>query len=623
MAFLDCTTLKYVLSEYSDDARLCGLAHRLSKVLGAIEDERQQDALVELYRDAVQVVEEIAWKNGMLEADLATYQALFRELEQHLVKQSASLRHDFVIVIPVADRPLHLQQCINSIFELCRLYNYGGMEGGYFSKVCVLVADDSSQAENIERHRALCHEFVERGLRVSYYSEQDQRAQLDRLSEEDRHRLSSITGSADRPVFHHKGASITRNISCLKLLEMVEQKQRPLFYFIDSDQEFRVRLCDSKDNSDVYAINYFYHLDRLFSFSDIRVLTGKVVGDPPVSPAVMASNLLDDIIAFLSELDTHVIDHACCFHGDEHEGDNAYYHDMSELFGFSPAAAPFRYQCPIKEAHDHGDCFDYFAHNIKRFFDGEHPTRKTCYSYEPVNDSIKPARTLYTGNYVINTRGLSYFIPFANLSLRMAGPTLGRLIKSEIGPAFVSAALPMLHKRTVQSAGRSEYRAGIRHGQANVDLSAEFERQFYGDVMLFTIEKLGEHEKPEDYTADHVRQVLLETEKSLRKKYTDRHRDILIKTARVRSLLNRDNSWWTASSRMKAAMQAFNRFLADMEHNYGEQAPAYELINSDEHRRQRLAELQQAILGYADDRRNWDRVVNKTIPLNRQAADLT
>ena len=64
---------------------------------------------------------------------------------------------------------------------------------------------------------------------------------------------------------------------------------------------------------------------------------------------------------------------------------------------------------------------------------------------------------------------LRSFIPFAGLQLRIAGPVLGRLVQAGSGPAFASANLPLLHKRTEEQTGQSEFRPGIdREMAANV-----------------------------------------------------------------------------------------------------------------------------------------------------------
>ena len=53
----------------------------------------------------------------------------------------------------------------------------------------------------------------------------------------------------------------------------------------------------------------------------------------------------------------------------------------------------------------------------------------------------------------------------------MAGPVLGRLLRAALGKKFVTANLPMLHKRTVEEKGQSEYRHGIRRSDDEIDLS--------------------------------------------------------------------------------------------------------------------------------------------------------
>ena len=54
----------------------------------------------------------------------------------------------------------------------------------------------------------------------------------------------------------------------------------------------------------------------------------------------------------------------------------------------------------------------------------------------------------------------------------------------------------MLHSRTIEQTGQSEFRPGIERGHDRIDLSGEYERQFYGDVMLFSIEDLIEQGFP-------------------------------------------------------------------------------------------------------------------------------
>ena len=223
-----------------------------------------------------------------------------------------------------------------------------------------------------------------------------------------------------------------------------------------------------------------------------KLTTGAITS--PVSPAVMAGTLLEDVLALFREMATLEPDSPCSFHRASTSDDDAAYHDMAQLFGFSASGEAHRYHCDIEGAHDHAACLSRFSRRLQHFFDGEHPTRVTRYRHVDVQSSWTPARTVYTGNYVLTPETLRYFIPFAGLQLRMAGPVLGRLVQAGSGPAFASANLPLLHKRTEEETGQSEFRPGIDRAGNGADLSGEFERQYFGDVMLFTVIELVEQE---------------------------------------------------------------------------------------------------------------------------------
>ena len=91
----------------------------------------------------------------------------------------------------------------------------------------------------------------------------------------------------------------------------------------------------------------------------------------------------------------------------------------------------------------------------------------------------------------------------------MAWPVLGRHIQSSCGEAFVSANLPLLHRRTVEETGSSDFRPGVDRSALLVDLSGEFERQFFGDVMLFTVIELIAQGYPDQLPARAVIRALV------------------------------------------------------------------------------------------------------------------
>ncbi|MDD5298840.1 MAG: hypothetical protein PHU46_18225 [Rhodocyclaceae bacterium] len=565
-------------------------------------------AAIAAQKRAILEIERELWRDGLAESRLDAYQAAFRQLERLLDQQGADDRHEFVVVIPVADRPQHLRGCLDSLLELCRAFGYGGQDQGRYRKISVVVADDSNEAGHVAQNREMARHYSRLGLATTCFGPDEQIVLVDSLGQAGQNALSRILGNAPPASFGHKGQGVMRNIAYLELNEQARGERRVLFYSIDSDQEFKVKVATKHGDRDVCAVNFFFHLDEIFSTTDALVLTGKVVGDPPVSPAVMTSNFLDDVIAFLRQMAAGGAGPCRHHRADPHRQGEAAYHDMADLFGFKSEGEAYRYRCPLRGIHGDADCFDHFGSRVNSFFYGEHPTRASYYLHDAVLGTVQPARTVYAGNYVFRPEGLKYFIPFASLRLRMSGPTLGRLIKSEIGPRFVSANLPMLHKRTVSGTGQSEFRPGLSSGARAIDFGGEFERQFYGDVMLFSIERLtamGFPRLPETVigeTLATVRQEMLE-------KYNGRRQAIMEKLEQLQAILQDDQAWWNRSSAHGAALRDFEAFADNVARNFGDTSTSHLRINSEASWDAWRGELLSALCSYPEDRRLWEETL--------------
>ena len=605
--------LNHILDVYSSNPSLADLRKQLAHKTLSPSSTDDIDDIISIYQAAIPIIGTELWSAEVNGSSIKLYQQLFQEMEALIALQDKDNRHKFVIIIPVADRPKHLQSCLQSLLTLCHSFRYGGYSNQQFPKVSVIIADDTRNSANILQHKELAHHFNAQGIETIYFGLEEQQAQLARLSRNERQQLLNIVGNFDSSPFYHKGPSIMRNITYLKLREMCEVNVNLLFYFVDSDQEFQIKIQSGDEDKDVYALNYFYELDRIFSNHDINILTGKVIGDPPVSPAVMAGTFLDDIINFLNRLAATEHNHSCQFHDQPHRQEyDAAYHDMADLFGFQPAADAYPYRCSLGGEHDHAKCLADFSSKLNQFFHGEHPTRKSYFNHkEPVSD-IKPARTIYTGNYVFNAEGLNYFIPFARLRFRMAGPVLGRIIKAEIKHRFVSANLPMLHKRTVEEIGKSEFRPGINSEHNTIDLSGEFERQFFGDVMLFSMEKLITMGYPARPVEEQIIiQTLQATEQDMRQRYATKQMQIRDKLNLLKSIFFDNNHWWQTISGMESVKSNFNSFIDNIEKNFGYSARCYELIDSKENRSVRFEQMLEAIRAYPADRQNWTNILER------------
>jgi hypothetical protein len=594
MAAFSCPSLERCLELHPDVNAAALIRSRLAQA-----DELA--ALLPLYDQLVPVLEAALWESGLDPARVADYHALFAEMEGHIATAGDDPRHRLVVVVPVADRPRHLRTCLLSLAGAAQAFRTGA------DRLAVVIADDSRDAENIAANRAVAAEIGRLGIETIYFGLEEQLAEIDALDIAERQALAHIIGTAAPAAFWHKGASIMRNITLLRLNRMARRDTRMLFLFVDSDQEFHANTAPGRE---VFTTNYFYHIDRIFRQSPVEVLTGKVVGDPPVSPAVMAGTLLEDVLALLAEMSALDADAACTFHRVATNSDAAAYHDMAKLFGFAQPGGAHRYQCTLHGVHDHAACLSGFAHRLNRFFDGEHPTRVTPYVHVDVAASVTPARTVYTGNYVLSPGGLRYFIPFASLQLRMAGPVLGRLIQAGSGAAFVSANLPLLHRRTVEAQGGAEFRPGVDRRAALADLSGEFERQFYGDVMLFAVIDLVAQGYPEAQTGPaEIRAQVLATEARMRAQYADVQRRVLARLDTLETFLSDPRRWWNQAAGYEETLLLFRQFVASLRANFAAEARAWQLINDPGHRESRCTAIVGALAAYRHDRESWERVL--------------
>lgn len=531
-------------------------------------------ARIAVQRQRIEELETALWAGGFDASLLEPYQEAFRELEDLIASRGAERRHRFVLVIPVADSPRHLTACLDSLLSQCRVFGYGGIERGRYRRVAVLLADDSADPEMTRRNRDIAARFDAAGIDIEYFGIEEQRALLHRLPSA---KLGTIVGEHRPDGFARKGQAATRNIAYLRLAEMQARldeerpKQRLLFYTIDADQTFEVDVQTAEGTRSVQALNYFYWIDQLFDTAAVEVMTGKVVGDPPVSPAVMTGNFLEDVLCFLRGMCGLDPDAAYRQPPDDSlEADEAAYHDMAPLFGFSGQSGAYRYRCREQGEPSNVDCFIEFARHLNSFLHGEHPTRVTWFRYQPAPTSLHPARTVYTGNYVFNAAALRWFIPFAPLRLRMSGPTLGRMLKAELGSGFAAVNLPMQHGRTLTLTRESEFRPGVLSSDARTDMTDEMERQFYGDVMLFSVERLSARGYP-GLAVERAQgaRVLDAVHAELSEKYRERRALIAIRLDALRALLEGSVEWWNRCDALDGAMQDFANFVENIEFNFG------------------------------------------------------
>jgi hypothetical protein len=288
-------------------ARYRGAIPELGGLAAPVHGE-PPDSLVDRYEQCYPLLEKALW-SGTLEFEplLDCYQSLFREQDAVIRRQAASggapdERYHYILSIPVADRPTHLHACLESIYQVCERFGYGGKTAGVYAYLKVIVAEDSREKHNIRKHIELAETYRRKGLQVFHLNQDEQYELLQSIPAKERRMLGNILTTQPGDRFYLKGQAANRNLSILKCLELTEDRDRTLYYFVDSDESFCVSRMTGAGEEPVYALNYFHDIDRIFRTTDTLFLTGKLVGDPPVSPAVMAANFLDDVTAFFARL---------------------------------------------------------------------------------------------------------------------------------------------------------------------------------------------------------------------------------------------------------------------------------------------------------------------------------
>jgi hypothetical protein len=191
----------------------------------------------------------------------------------------------------------------------------------------------------------------------------------------------------------------------------------------------------------------------------------------------------------------------------------------------------------------------------------------------------------------------------------MSGPTAGRLIQAEIGERFVSANLPMLHARHLHDDDADQFRPGVEQGDQNINLADEFERQFFGDLMLFSVARLaGGKSHDRVFTLEAVSKAVDETEQELLGLYEEKHRDVQDRNMRLKQLLNDSRRWWHSSPQAAEALTSIRCFIRNIDVNFGAGSTAYRQIQDQQHREQRKQQIIHALLTYRKSRDAWDRL---------------
>ena len=109
---------------------------------------------------------------------------------------------------------------------------------------------------------------------------------------------------------------------------------------------------------------------------------------------------------------------------------------------------------------------------------------------------------------------------------------------------------------------------------------------------------------------DAVESVVARKEAELLALYQQKHDAIVEKQRQLNAFVFESGHWWLRPAEhlpaLADALQQVRAFLANIEHNFGEQATAWQQIQSAEHRAGRKAQIVEALMKYRTERDAWE-----------------
>ncbi|MDP2154935.1 MAG: hypothetical protein Q8J61_02950, partial [Sulfuricella sp.] len=182
---------------------------------------------------------------------------------------------------------------------------------------------------------------------------------------------------------------------------------------------------------------------------------------------------------------------------------------------------------------------------------------------------------------------------------------------AEAKARFASFNMPNLHRRTTEAGLDDDFRPGVElngdREQQSIDLSNEFERQFFGDLMLFSTEELVKQaDVNQPFAQDVIEAVIARKEAELLALYQQKHEAIVDRNRQLHDLVFNAGHWWLRSPELAVALRQVQAFIDNINRNFGEHSLSWRQIQSAEHRAQRKRQIVEALMNYRAERDAWD-----------------
>lgn len=380
--------------------------------------------------------------------------------------------HNFLIVMPYCDRPNSLMIFLRSLENELKNFGYDTnhsiklliFEDGLMTPPDTAKLIENYSPEHFELFFISARQLTQ--FRKKFYPNDSKQKTL-------WHELFGLPEQA------YKGPMAMANIAKLYLKKEFSKylNNNTLICHIDSDQSFGIETLIEDNIIGVrdHVFDYFGNISRIFKNCDnIKMLSCKLNGDPPISPVVMTQTLLKDLEGMLTGKNIGFPQLA------HYDNDFYPYYDLRFLQPLKNIITPNFYPELLDENHT---SINFFM-KLSGFFEGRHPTRPILYHPKNTNLSkitgvsrqIELTNIINPGNVIYRPEMLKHPYLMAKHKIRMGGPLLGQYI-SQTSTGLYRAFVPMRHQR-------KEFRLGVNKRDNFIDISNESTRQIIGDYCL-------------------------------------------------------------------------------------------------------------------------------------------
>lgn len=413
---------------------------------------------------------DIGYAEALAVASKYDYKTLKYLWEKSRVLNQKKKLFDFIIVIPYVHRPVSLKRLLISIDNEISRFGYGTL-----NNIKVLVFEDGETNES-----AILNEYTPKFFQLDFFSTEVLRKFIISLYPVRNNEIHAWTELFGDMGATYRGPMVMANIAKAFLSREYSRtlSSKVLISHMDSDQDFGIQtfldnqMVGNRDN----VFDYFGNIARIFStFNFVKILSCKLVGDPPVTPFVMTHTMLQDLKGLLIEKSETAL------HLNNYDNDLYPYYDLGFLKTLKEYQIPEYYPI-LNIENSHKSLFD----KLPEFFQGHHFTRPVLYHPKSqfmskitgISRKIQKTDIINPGNVIYRKESLEYPYLFAKYRIRMGGPILGKYISQLGRHELFRAFLPMRHQR-------AEFRLGVQPDHNNkFDFTPEATRQIQGDFCL-------------------------------------------------------------------------------------------------------------------------------------------